>query len=46
MGEKTKDQLERDFVNVAWALEPSTVDSPKYGEVRTGNGYHIIMVEK
>lgn len=46
LGEKTKEQLEKDFAMVAWALEPSTVDSPKYGEVKTGNGYHIVMVEK
>lgn len=46
LGEMTKDRLEKEFVDVAWALEPSTVDSPVYGEVKTAHGYHIIMVEK
>lgn len=46
LGEMTKDRLEKEFVDVAWALEPSTVDNPVYGEVKTAHGYHIIMVEK
>lgn len=46
LGEMTKDRLEKEFVDVAWALEPSTVDNPVYGEVKTAHGYHIIIVEK
>ncbi len=30
---------------VAFELEPSTTAKPKYQEVKTGFGYHIIMVE-
>lgn len=32
------------FEEVAFALEPSTTTSPKFVEVKTGFGYHIIMV--
>ncbi|CAN8096777.1 unnamed protein product [Discula destructiva] len=46
LGEMTKDKLEKEFVDVAWGLEPSTVDRPVFGEVKTQHGYHIIMVEK
>jgi NIMA-interacting peptidyl-prolyl cis-trans isomerase 4 len=34
-----------EFEKVAFELEPSTTAKPKWGEVRTGEGYHIIMVE-
>jgi NIMA-interacting peptidyl-prolyl cis-trans isomerase 4 len=34
-----------DFEKVAYELEPSTTVNPKIGEVKTDEGYHIIMVE-
>lgn len=46
LGEMTKDQLVKEFVDVAWGLEPSTVDKPNIGTVKTAHGYHLIMVEK
>ena len=36
---------EGDFEKVAYALEISSPNSPKYAEVKTNHGYHIIMVE-
>jgi NIMA-interacting peptidyl-prolyl cis-trans isomerase 4 len=35
------------FQDAAFALDPSTVDKPKYTDppVRTKFGYHIIMIE-
>lgn len=45
LGWKTRGALHGDFEKVAYELEPSTVNNPKYGEVKTGFGYHIIMVE-
>lgn len=44
MGWKTKGDLDPEFEAVAFALETSTTSSPKYAEVKTGHGYHIIMV--
>ena len=35
----------QEFEKVAYELEPSTTGSPKIGEVKTSEGYHIIMVE-
>jgi NIMA-interacting peptidyl-prolyl cis-trans isomerase 4 len=35
----------QDFEKVAYELEPSTTGNPKIGEVKTSEGYHIIMVE-
>ena len=37
--------LHGDFEKVAYDLEPSTTSNPKYAEVKTSHGYHIIMVE-
>jgi NIMA-interacting peptidyl-prolyl cis-trans isomerase 4 len=34
-----------EFEAVAFELEASTTSSPKYGEVKTSEGYHIVMVE-
>jgi len=34
-----------EFENVAFELEQSTTNSPKWGECKTNEGYHIIMVE-
>ena len=35
--------LHGDFEKVAYELEPSTTNNPKYAEVKTGHGYHIIV---
>merc|ERR1712046_484904 len=45
LGWKVRGSLLADFEKVAYELEPSTTGSPKIGEVKTGEGYHIIMVE-
>ncbi|KAF7508911.1 Peptidyl-prolyl cis-trans isomerase pin4 [Endocarpon pusillum] len=45
LGWKTRGSLHGDFEKVAYELEPSSTSSPKYAEVKTGFGYHIIMVE-
>ncbi|KAF2139758.1 uncharacterized protein K452DRAFT_300261 [Aplosporella prunicola CBS 121167] len=45
LGWKTRGSLLADFEKVAYELEPSSTGNPKIGEVKTGEGYHIIMVE-
>ena len=45
LGWKTRGSLDPAFEKMAYDLEPSTTGSPKYVEVKTGFGYHIIMVE-
>ncbi|KAK0389327.1 hypothetical protein NLU13_2902 [Sarocladium strictum] len=45
LGWKTKGSLDPAFEEIAFALDTSTTSSPKYAEVKTGHGYHIIMVE-
>lgn len=45
LGWKTRGSLLADFEKVAYELEPSSTGSPKWGECRTSEGYHIIMVE-
>ncbi|KIW97295.1 peptidyl-prolyl cis-trans isomerase pin4 [Cladophialophora bantiana CBS 173.52] len=45
LGWKTRGSLHGDFEKVAYELEPSTTANPKYAEVKTSHGYHIIMVE-
>ncbi|OAP61221.1 peptidyl-prolyl cis-trans isomerase pin4 [Fonsecaea erecta] len=45
LGWKTRGSLHGDFEKVAYDLEPSTTANPKYAEVKTSHGYHIIMVE-
>ncbi|RKU45194.1 Peptidyl-prolyl cis-trans isomerase pin4 [Coniochaeta pulveracea] len=45
LGWKTKGSLDPQFEAVAYSLETSTTGNPKYGEAKTGFGYHIIMVE-
>ncbi|KAH7328459.1 hypothetical protein B0I35DRAFT_403822 [Stachybotrys elegans] len=45
LGWKTKGSLDPAFEEVAFALEASTTSAPKFAEVKTGFGYHIIMVE-
>ncbi|KAK4541703.1 Peptidyl-prolyl cis-trans isomerase pin4 [Oleoguttula mirabilis] len=45
LGWKTKGALMPEFENVAFELEASTTNSPKWAECKTSEGYHIIMVE-
>ena len=45
LGWKTRGSLDAAFEKAAYELETSTVRNPKYVEVKTGFGYHIIMVE-
>ncbi|KAF1979300.1 peptidyl-prolyl cis-trans isomerase pin4 [Bimuria novae-zelandiae CBS 107.79] len=45
LGWKVRGSLLADFEKVAYELEPSTTANPKIGECKTGEGYHIIMVE-
>ncbi|KAJ6195530.1 peptidyl-prolyl cis-trans isomerase pin4, partial [Bipolaris maydis] len=45
LGWKVRGSLMQDFEKVAYELEPSTTGNPKIGEVKTSEGYHIIMVE-
>ena len=45
LGWKTRGSLDAAFEKAAYELEPSSTTSPKYAEVKTGHGYHIIMVE-
>ncbi|KAJ5294602.1 hypothetical protein PENANT_c006G04584 [Penicillium antarcticum] len=45
LGWKTRGALDPAFENVAFELEASSTGNPKYAEVKTGHGYHIIMVE-
>ncbi len=45
LGWKMKGTLDGDFEKVAYKLESSTTSKPTYAEVKTGFGYHIIMVE-
>lgn len=37
--------LIKEFEEVAFELGVSSTGSPKWGEVRTREGYHILMVE-
>jgi peptidyl-prolyl cis-trans isomerase NIMA-interacting 4 len=45
LGWKTRGDLDPTFEEKAFELEASTTANPKYVEVKTGFGYHIIMVE-
>lgn len=45
LGWKVRGSLMLEFEKVAYDLEPSTTGNPKIGEVKTSEGYHIIMVE-
>ncbi|RKF58393.1 Peptidyl-prolyl cis-trans isomerase PIN4 [Golovinomyces cichoracearum] len=45
LGWKKRGDLDPSFEAVAFGLEASTTTNPKYAEVKTGFGYHIIMVE-
>lgn len=45
LGWKVRGSLMQDFEKVAYELEPSSTGSPVIGEVKTSEGYHILMVE-
>ncbi|KAJ5629217.1 Peptidyl-prolyl cis-trans isomerase pin4 [Penicillium herquei] len=45
LGWKVRGSLDEAFEKVAYDLELSTTAKPKYGEVKSSFGYHIIMVE-
>ncbi|PLB41975.1 peptidylprolyl isomerase [Aspergillus candidus] len=45
LGWKTRGSLDSTFEKAAFDLEPSTTANPTYADVKTGFGYHIIMVE-
>jgi NIMA-interacting peptidyl-prolyl cis-trans isomerase 4 len=45
LGWKKRGELDAAFEAVAFELETSTVAAPKYGEAKTGHGYHIMMVD-
>jgi parvulin-like peptidyl-prolyl isomerase len=45
LGWKIRGSLIAEFEKVAFELEPSTTASPKIGECRTSEGYHVLMVE-
>lgn len=45
LGWKVRGSLLAEFEKVAYELEVSTTGNPKIGECKTGEGYHIIMVE-
>ncbi|KAL8796777.1 MAG: hypothetical protein Q9195_000860 [Heterodermia aff. obscurata] len=45
LGWKTRGSLDAEYEKVAYGLEVSGVGGPKWGEVKTGFGYHVIMVE-
>ncbi|KAK1068006.1 Peptidyl-prolyl cis-trans isomerase pin4 [Friedmanniomyces endolithicus] len=45
LGWRTKESLLPAFSAVAFELATSTTNSPKWGECKTSEGYHVIMVE-
>ena len=45
LGWKVRGSLDAAYEKVAYELEPSTTGNPKYADVKSGFGYHIIMVE-
>jgi peptidyl-prolyl cis-trans isomerase NIMA-interacting 4 len=45
LGWKVRGSLLQDFEKVAYELEVSTTGKPVWGEVKTSEGYHLIMVE-
>jgi len=45
LGWKTRGSLLADFETLAYGLEVSSTGSPVWGEVKTSEGYHIVMVE-
>ncbi|KAI9703628.1 MAG: Peptidyl-prolyl cis-trans isomerase pin4 [Candelina mexicana] len=45
LGWKVRGSLDAAFEKAAYELEPSTTGNPRFVEVKTGHGYHVIMVE-
>ncbi len=45
LGWKVRGSLDAAYEKAAYDLEPSTTGNPKYVEVKSTHGYHIIMVE-
>ena len=45
LGWKKRGDLDPTFEEKAFELEASTTANPKYAEVKTGFGYHLLMVE-
>jgi len=45
LGWKTRGSLLAEFEELAYGLEPSSTTKPVWGEVKTKEGYHVIMVE-
>ncbi|QDS74017.1 Peptidyl-prolyl cis-trans isomerase pin4 [Venturia effusa] len=45
LGWKVRGSLIKEFEDVAFGLEVSSTGKPVWGECRTGEGYHVCMVE-
>ncbi|KAK4971971.1 Peptidyl-prolyl cis-trans isomerase pin4 [Elasticomyces elasticus] len=45
LGWKSRGSLLPEFEKVAFELEASTTGNPKWAEVKTAEGYHLVMVE-
>jgi len=45
LGWKVRGSLIKEFEDVAFGLSVSTTGSPVVGQVKTSEGYHLIMVE-
>ncbi len=45
LGWKVRGSLDAGYETAAYELEPSTTGNPSFVEVKSGHGYHIIMVE-
>jgi parvulin-like peptidyl-prolyl isomerase len=45
LGWKVRGSLIKEFEDAAYELDPSTTSNPKWAEVKTKEGYHILMVE-
>ena len=45
LGWKIRGSLVAEFEKAAFDLDPSTTANPKFVEVKTVHGYHIVMVE-
>ena len=45
LGWKVRGSLHGEYEKAVYDLEPSTTSNPKYVEVKTSHGYHIVMVE-
>ena len=45
LGWKVRGSLDAAYEKVAYELEVSSVGNPKWAEVKSGFGYHIVMIE-